>query len=229
MKENTDTIYELLKILPSIYQFHSPTTELYSFLSEIAKVEIKKTFSHTDDTQTKFGQFGEIIFPYRSMGAINSLDLFGLDELIIFSFYWKNKNKYQNVVDIGANIGLHSIIMCRTGYNVRSYEPDPIHYKLFNKNLELNQCSKVETNKSAVSSKDGEAEFIRVLGNTTGSHIAGAKKDPYGDLEKFKVKIDNFIPIIEWADLIKIDAEGHEADILLSTKGEHWENCDAIV
>ncbi len=33
-----------------------------------------------------FGPFGALNFPYREMGAITSLQLFGLDELIIFAF-----------------------------------------------------------------------------------------------------------------------------------------------
>ena len=45
---------------------------------------------------------------YVPMGRIDSLHLFGLDtELVIFAFYQHNKSRYRNVLDIGANIGLH--------------------------------------------------------------------------------------------------------------------------
>src|SRR5437016_1885028 len=63
----------------------------------------------------RFGPFGELTLPYRRMGAIDSIDLFGLDELIIFSFYWANRKRYRRTVDIGANIGVHSILMARCG------------------------------------------------------------------------------------------------------------------
>ena len=37
----------------------------------------------------------------------------------------------------------------------------------------------------------GQLDFIRVLGNTTGSHIAGSKASPYGELEKFLVEVED--------------------------------------
>ena len=77
--------------------------------------------------------FGDLDFPYREMGAINTLHLFGLDELIIFSYYWANKSRYKKVADLGANIGLHSIIMDRCGFSINSYEPDPMHIKILKK------------------------------------------------------------------------------------------------
>src|SRR5690349_11853642 len=75
-------------------------------------------------TPIPFGPFGPLALPYRRMGAIDSVDLFGLDELILFAFYWANRSRYRRSVDIGANIGLHSIVMARCGLAVRSFEPD---------------------------------------------------------------------------------------------------------
>ncbi len=165
-----------------------------------------------------------------SMGQINSTHLFGLDELIIFSFYLKNKNRYKKVFDIGANIGLHSIVLAKTGFDVLSYEPDPWHFKILQENLKLNSIfSNVEARNMAISTHTGELEFIRVLGNTTGSHLAGAKKEPYGDLERFMVQVDSFKEILKDADLLKIDVEGHEGTLITSTCREDWVGTDAIV
>jgi hypothetical protein len=72
-------------------------------------------------------------------------------------------------------------------------------------------------------------EFVRVLGNTTASHLAGSKVNPYGDLERFSVKVEAIEPIISWADLIKLDVEGHEKEVLLATNRDHWLNTDALV
>jgi len=149
--------------------------------------------------------------------------------LIIFSFYWVNRNKYRRVLDIGANIGLHSIILDRCGFEVRAYEPDPQHFTILQRNLALNHCSNVQAVNAAVSSKAGAMEFVRVLGNTTGSHLAGSKSNPYGDLERFPVKVEAIEPLITWADLIKLDAEGHEKEILLATKRDHWLSTDALI
>ena len=67
---------------------------------------------------------------------------------------------------------------------------------------------------AAVSSKQGQEEFVRVLGNTTGSHLAGAKPAPYGPLEMFQVTLESIHPILEWADFVKIDVEGHELGVI---------------
>ncbi len=77
--------------------------------------------------------------------------------------------------------------------------------------------------------KAGEMEFVRVLGNTTGSHLAGAKSRPYGDLERFPVTLAPIQPIIEWADLIKLDVEGHEKQVLFATTKDNWRQTDAMI
>ena len=173
--------------------------------------------------------FGPLKFPYFKMGVTDSLNLFDLDELIIFSFYWANRGKYRQVLDIGANIGLHSIILSKCGFKVRAYEPDPVHFELLRRNLELNGCARATAFNEAVSDKAGTAEFIRVLGNTTGSHIAGAKPSPYGELERFTVPTEDIRQLLAWPDLIKMDVEGHEKELLLATNRENWRGRDALV
>ena len=178
--------------------------------------------------KVRFGPFGELVFPYVEMGAINSLDLLGMDELILFSFYWANRFRYRKVVDFGANIGLHSTILHKCGYKVRCFEPDPVHLKLLERTFALNDVN-VEIHKSAVSFENGELEFVRVLGNTTGSHLSGAKPNLYGELERFKVPVEAAQPHLQWADLAKIDIEGHEAELICALPAEIWLSTDAVL
>jgi FkbM family methyltransferase len=164
------------------------------------------------------------------MGSISSLELFGLDELILFCFYWENRARYSRSVDIGANLGLHSLIMARCGMSVESYEPDPVHAEIFRSNMKLNGVEDaVDLQVAAVSSESGQAEFVRVLGNTTGSHLKGAKKNPYGELETFPVRVASVSEAIRGVNLMKLDAEGEESRILLALNLEEWENLDAVV
>jgi len=220
---------QLLLTLPEITDRHAPGSSLYELLKRVSHQEVKSRFASLGEAKQDFGPFGDIVFPYYEMGAINSIDLFGIDELIIFSYYWVNRNRYRHVADIGANIGLHSLVLSRCGFEIRSYEPDPTHFDLLTNNLSINGCNQVKVEQAAVSQSEGESEFIRVLGNTTGSHLSGSKENPYGDLEKFSVHVEAIKPIIEWADFMKIDAEGHEDTILFATEPQHWNNCDAIV
>ena len=220
---------ELLSALPSVSAHHAPGSKLYALLKAVARAEVQALFSDAEAGAREFGPFGKLVFPYRTMGAVDSIDLFGLDELIIFSYYWNQRHKYRRVLDIGANIGLHSILLSKCGYDVRAYEPDPRHYETLQDNLARNHCTNVQAVNAAVSSQSGVQEFVRVVGNTTSSHLAGSKPNPYGELETFPVTVEAVAPLIAWADLIKLDAEGHEKEILLSTVHDHWENTDALV
>lgn len=224
------SIFEkFILVLPEIKEYHSPASKVYSFFKQVIRKEIERMFFEEKEKGTKLSPFGRLIFPYHKMGDIDSLDLFDIDEVIIFSFYWANRKRYKKVADIGANIGLHSILMDKCGFEVRDYEPDPKTFMVLKKYLALNKSKNVVTYNAAVSGKSGEMEFIRVVGNLTGSHLAGSKANPYGKLEKFNVKVEGILPIIEWADFIKMDAEGHEKEIILATKKENWDKTDAII
>lgn len=176
-----------------------------------------------------FEPFGDLHFPYREMGAINTIHLFGLDELIIFSYYWANKSRYKNVADLGANIGLHSLIMDKCGFSINSFEPDPIHVGVFQENIVNNKSVNITINQKAISDKSGTMDFIRVLGNTTGSHLAGAKEDPYGELETFSVETIDINAVLLNNDFVKMDIEGQEATAILSTKKDTWANVEMIL
>src|SRR5690349_21130795 len=163
--------------------------------------------------------FGKIELPYVSMGRIDSLDLFGFTELIIFAFYHYNRNRYKNVLDIGANIGLHSILMNRCGWKVKAYEPDFAHYSHLISNLMINECRSVEPHMAAVHTESGEANFVRVLNNLTGNHLEGYK-DSYGPRETVIVPLVDCRGLFQGADFAKIDSEGNEADLLRTVTTE---------
>ena len=227
ISNDTSLISTLMEALPTLYDKHAPGTAIYKYLSRTARSEIERLFSNVGSVD--FAQFGEIDFPYFSMGNVDSLSLFDLDELIIFSFYNMHRNKYKNALDIGANIGLHTIILARCGFKVRSFEPDPIHFNKLSENSISNQIVCNELINAAISSKGGSAEFVRVKGNTTGSHITGSKESPYGELDRFTVDIVPISNHLAWADFVKLDAEGHEKEIIMATALEDWYGKDAMV
>ena len=220
-----DLLFQTLGSNPAL---HTPGTPVYQLLKTVARAQIEPLFSNPEPTPQPFGPFGNLILPYTKMGAIDSLDLFGLDEMIIFAFYHANRGRYRRVIDIGANIGLHSIVMSRCDYEVRCFEPDPWHFSLLNRNLTANNTRSVSAFPAAISTTDGEAQFVRVLGNTTGSHLAGAK-DSYGEKEHFTVKTTAIASLLPGTDLAKIDAEGHEKVLLLTFTREVMQTLDVMV
>jgi hypothetical protein len=98
-----DPIFESLAECPRL---HAPTTAFYRLCKASARSAIESMFASSDRAARTFGPFGDISFPHvYKMGAIDSLDLFGLDELIIFTFYHANRTRYRRALDIGANLG----------------------------------------------------------------------------------------------------------------------------
>ena len=220
-----DLLFEALAENPAL---HAPTTAFYKMCKATARTAIQSLFSSPGRIPRTFGPFGEFSLPYTKMGTIDSLDLFGLDELIIFAFYNANRGRYRRVLDIGANLGLHSIIMARCGFFVKAFEPDPWHYRILVENLNASGVSTVEPVGAAVSTRDGEAKFVRLLDNLTGSHLAGSK-DSYGPKEYISVPTRAVGPLFAWADFAKIDAEGHEKELLLTTTLQGMQKLDIIV
>ena len=224
------SIGEIINCLADIPTSHPRTSTIYKVLDNVTRDLVRTSkFSDQAGSASSLGSFGDIRFPFTRMGAVDTLDLFGLDELIIFAFYWTNRRRYRVVADIGANIGLHSILMSRCGWTVKAYEPDPIHADLLKRNLDLNCIRDVEISIAAVSDKLGRLEFVRVLGNTTGSHLSGAKKNPYGELQRFFVDVVAIEKIMMLVDFVKMDVEGQEATIILSTNAKHWAQTDMMV
>ncbi len=208
---------------------HRKDTEFYKLCTLLTN-QIFKSLNLKENSSINLWEYGKIILPFYSFGNITTLDLFGLDELIIFSFYLKNKENYKKVIDIGGNVGLHSILMSKLGWEVEIYEPDPKHVEILKNNLKKNNClSNTNINQYAVFNEEKVLEFIRVLGNTTGSHISGMKESPYGELNKIKVPTKDIRSIIKGVDFIKLDAEGAEADIITALSEEDLETCDIML
>lgn len=220
----------LFEALAETSMCHARDGAFHPYLARIVGEALRETgLAEGGDGVVDLGPLGTLTFPFERMGAIDSLDLFGLDELILFAFYLRNRGRYRCVADIGANLGLHSLVLARCGFTVRAFEPDPVHAALFAANMDRNAIKSVQLLEAAISDRDGEMEFVRVKGNTTGSHLAGAKTDPYGELERFTVRVQAAATALKGCDFAKIDAEGHEPTILKAIPASYWETLDVMV
>lgn len=202
-------------------------THEYDFYDGVFQ-EYFSTSGFASGGRTTFGPFGDLLFPFVKMGAVSSLDLFGLDELILFAIYRANRARYSRFADLGANLGLHSLVASRLGWRVTAFEPDPSTFALLEENLLQNSvCARAV--RKAVGAETGERIFTRVLGNLTGSHLSGSKADPYGELEVFPVETEAISKIMAEHDFLKIDVEGAEAELICSTSADDWLGSDAVV
>jgi len=214
---------DLLNFFHKNPQLQSHSSLIFKTFQKILKIKINKKFFKKPISLLGFN----ITFPYVSMGNICSSHLFGIDELFLFRFYASKKKKYFKVCDIGANIGLHSLILSKLNFIVDSFEPDPKHVRIA-KNIFKRNNVEVNIINSAVSNFSGKVSFTRILGNTTGSFI-GKHKVPYGKLKKFKVPVISAKSIVGKYDLYKIDAEGSEIEILSCFSKKHLVKSDFVM
>tara|TARA_B100001063_G_C16753362_1_gene551638 strand:+ start:127 stop:1017 length:891 start_codon:yes stop_codon:yes gene_type:complete len=175
-----------------------------------------------------FDKKDKISLPFMQMGIPSSLGLFAYHEHNIFLFYLNNYGYYKKVADIGANIGLHSIVLSKLGYIVDVFEPDPNHFKQLKKNMKLNKCKNISFFNNAIFDKKLDVQFTRVLNNTAANHISGFKDNLHGPVKNFKVKTIDIKKIVKNYDLIKIDAEGSEGKIINRLSKNDFKNVDII-
>jgi FkbM family methyltransferase len=156
---------------------------------------------------------------FRFGSSVTTVNLFDYKELSIFALYQRFLNKFTKFLDLGSNIGVHSMAATILGATVRSWEPDitvsGIQRQIFQQHGL--SCTLVA---AAAGVKSGRADFIHLNDNQTGSHIAGKKPEPYGSLTTHEVEVRDVRGDIEWADLVKMDVEGSETEILTQTPYE---------
>ena len=152
---------------------------------------------------------GSFYFPYTELGSIKSTDFFNLNEIVMFAYYWRFKDRYEKTADMGSCLGLHSLVMEKCGFDVDCYEPDPETFKKLIFNLKKNNL-KVNPINSAISDFNGKSNFTRLNNNSTGSHISGMKKRVYGSIEELEIEVINLDSVVNQYDLIKLDIEGSE-------------------
>jgi FkbM family methyltransferase len=220
---------DLFNEIATYHDQHSRTSKWWEESNRNYSTKFTEAFTSTV-ANFQIGSAGEIRIKNMTFGSINSSHLFGLDELIIFAWYDVNSQKYKKTLDLGANIGAHSLIMSKYGFEVTAYEPDPIHVKLFHETMMENSIKNIQLRKRAIGSKAGKSNFTRVLGNTTGSHLTGAKSNPYGDLEMFEVDVDDIKEVLtEGYDFIKMDVEGYEVKLISALKSEDFATMEMML
>lgn len=134
-------------------------------------------------------------------------------------------------IDIGANIGLYSIIINRiTNRKTISFEASPINFSSFLNNLQINKFKEDEIIPCDIvlSDKSKVCKFGHFLKSNTGmSKIINPQTSQYNDFKSFLVNTATINSILSFLEvttisLIKMDVEGSEYDILSNFDFEKW-------
>lgn len=127
--------------------------------------------------------------------------------------------EFENFVDIGANIGLYSLIAAQAmpeGRRIIAFEPAPDTLARLNANLTFNNVSRVEVVQAALSEEPGEMELFRPPNNLGGTS-ATKRFDHWAPIKVPTLRLDQALKArgIDRIGMLKIDIEGYEDRALL--------------
>ncbi|MFQ5470931.1 MAG: FkbM family methyltransferase [Gammaproteobacteria bacterium] len=152
---------------------------------------------------------------FKSDENTASVYLFGLsDNPTHFDLYSKYVQPSSIAVDVGANVGIHSLVMSRcvgaTGA-VYSYEPSKTIFERLSRNVLVNDTGNIVVNNVAVGHHSGEIGFAD---HSNGSNIGISHIDEASSLKVPLVTLDDHLEGVGRIGFIKIDVEGYELDVI---------------
>jgi FkbM family methyltransferase len=169
-------------------------------------------------------------FGFRYRGNLNTfLDWFvyfygAYEKEVLFFLRDLLSNKIDPVfLDVGANVGQHSLFMSKFCHQVHAFEPyENVRNRLLEK-IALNHIDNIIVHDVGLGARDEYLDYYAPTGvNTgTGSFLAGHAGNSNCLLGKLRlVKGDDFLANLNLGrvDLIKIDVEGFEKFVLTGLK-----------
>jgi FkbM family methyltransferase len=127
------------------------------------------------------------------------------------------------VLDIGANIGLTSILFGSLARSVRAFEPSPTTFKFLSRNIRGAGLENVHLYNFGLGKESSRFELTSAPGNRSGAFVSDVMSlsDGYR-VEKIEIKRgDEFFNLRTKSDrihFIKIDVEGYEQNVIEGLK-----------
>lgn len=126
------------------------------------------------------------------------------------------------VVDVGANIGAHSVAMARKAATVFAIEPQGNLFELLQTNMVLNSLNNLKVGQFAVGATAGTA-WMPDLDPDSAQNYGGvalqSASNPGNNYPVTMTTLDNILNGLDRLDFIKIDVEGMEGHVLAGAIG----------
>ncbi|MEM7203764.1 MAG: FkbM family methyltransferase [Planctomycetota bacterium] len=127
-------------------------------------------------------------------------------------------------LDIGANVGLYTLLFARRGRHVYAFEPLPRNVRFLTKLVAINRLANVTVLPAAVMSRTCLTSFA------TGDNNALGKVDPDGAQPVVAVSCDEFVTELGVApSVLKIDVEGAELAVFDGARRTFAEHRPALL
>ena len=124
------------------------------------------------------------------------------------------------VVDVGANLGLYTLVAAQLGCRVHAYECNPEMIDLLERNVAMNWLDdRVTVVRKAASNTSGPARFfapreMRGLGSLVQPLEGRTLRSAVADITVECERLDTGLAETGFIDLLKIDTEGAESEVL---------------
>lgn len=158
-------------------------------------------------------QFGDFILRTRVRYFDEKTIADGLSDI------YRMPEKLNTVIDVGANIGIISLMSAKRGARVYAFEPEQLNYETLEYNVKVNNFEdKIECINLGVGIPGEHKLFIheRISGATSTkiNSNTGLDENRYQIIKLISIQdvFDNYN--IEHCDLLKLDCEGSEEDII---------------
>ena len=187
----------------------------YSFIRKVKHYSLS-------NLQTDYAEvFGNKLF-LNKKGLALSISHYGTYEELESKIMEEKIEMGNIVVDVGANIGLHTLNMAKIVGNtgqVFAFEPDPSNFEILKKNVKINNYKNIILEQKAVGDKHGRTTLYQ--SDHPGKHrIFPQTEQAKSQVQVELTNLDNYFDsdMIDKINFIKIDVEGLEFSVLKGMK-----------
>ena len=187
----------------------------YSFIRKVKHYSLS-------NLQTDYAEvFGNKLFLSKK-GLALSISHYGTYEELESKIMEEKIEMGNIVVDVGANIGLHTLNMAKIVGNtgqVFAFEPDPSNFEILKKNVKINNYKNIILEQKAVGDKHGRTTLYQ--SDHPGKHrIFPQTEQAKSQVQVELTNLDNYFDsdMIDKINFIKIDVEGLEFSVLKGMK-----------
>ena len=130
-------------------------------------------------------------------------------------------------IDVGANLGLHTVLLARRAARVLAFEPDQLNYSLLARNVAANALGNVTAFNSAVGDREGSCQ-LRVSADNFGDHrVCAVTANSEGEeVPMTTVDVASRALVPGSVGLLKIDVQGYEDHVLQGAQDTLAKNPD---
>ena len=168
----------------------------------------------------------------KIMIRVDSTDLMALTHVWLIKEYAKHEieiNKTDTVIDVGAHIGLFSLLASQycTDGKIYAFEPIKENYKILESNVQLNNLSNIKTENCAISKSNSKITIYQ--SDDESGHSKFIQTD--NPIEVTSKSLNDFFKEkdLKKCNLLKLDCEGSEYEIIEGLEDSNFEKIEKMI